>query len=949
MMSLGRTLVLGLVLAGSAFANPVLIRELESLRNGLPYKDASRPEVTLRLADVYFNHAVELNSKGLDPAKERRRAQELYEEALSGQGGLYAAPGGMKRLRIEFQIARLAADLNQDARAKGLFAKLAAQNDSLEIRRDSALRMAELVEEEKTNRAQAEAEKYYSEALELCGGGADLCSYIQYRRAWVKYRQDNLQGALADLRKSLFDSKGQVRDEALRDLLNFLAHGGGDGQDALVEVEQLSTKIARPEIVLQLAESFYALGNRYAGTFVLAHVNTKSPRLRHEARLLEEYYGLRNWKAFRETLAAVSEHATPEALADAEEKATVEKFLRRLSIQLDGERQTRPETVADFQSVVMVYLKVFPTGDLRARMIDGWLVSEKDEAKKMSQLATWIGEEHGLNRTAEEIRLRKTRASLAQKRNEQSVVVGESLAIAALTKDATEKRKYEYTAARALYAQKDYDKALPMFAGLASVNAAGQVDDLAIQSQNLVLDIHGQRKNYAGLLEQVNLWTANPALKKAAGARPELAKELKEMSDIAEQTRFEEAVAMGATPAALDTFKDYCLGGKFADKACPNARGLAAKLGDEPALIAILKHEKRTDDLLVELEAAGHFDEAARGLETKGPKTFQEWMKVALLYELGGKLAERNRVLQKVWSQVSGWKTMGENEALVYQTFKDAGMLGGMKDLDLPWSQERRVQMAHDLEARGLRTEKTRALVLSSAVEMGPAWGRRVLEIVEPLDVAQRKVGFYGKNSKKKFNDRVAAIGKLKAGAVKYLEGASAVTRVKLAAVLARAYGDLAAEIQKTPMPEGLDEATLQGLAAALAEMATPFANQAKGYQELFTQQLAKVNEVEERARLQGLLTDPKGLEGLKMTEDKVTVTQGASPLQSKEMDLSLVAPALDQLHRDPLNEAALTQLKVFYESKGLLRVASYFQGRLKSLEAQKKSREAAGNVEMKQ
>ena len=97
------------------YANMALIEEMEELRDSLPLKDKARPTMTLRLADLYFKEARNkekdflLKGQGSQRIidKRRKRAIQLYKEALSGHNGVFPLPKGELKLKIHFQLARL--------------------------------------------------------------------------------------------------------------------------------------------------------------------------------------------------------------------------------------------------------------------------------------------------------------------------------------------------------------------------------------------------------------------------------------------------------------------------------------------------------------------------------------------------------------------------------------------------------------------------------------------------------------------------------------------------------------------------------------------------------------------------------------------------------------------------------------------------------------------------
>ncbi len=112
---------------------------------------------------------------------DRHRAVRLYKEALSGLNGLFPAPVGASRSKIQFQLARLYNDEGFVAEASAIWKELIAQDAVPEIKRESLLRLAEMYENKVDY---ARAEDHYKKALDLCTG-QDVCSYTHYRMAWI--------------------------------------------------------------------------------------------------------------------------------------------------------------------------------------------------------------------------------------------------------------------------------------------------------------------------------------------------------------------------------------------------------------------------------------------------------------------------------------------------------------------------------------------------------------------------------------------------------------------------------------------------------------------------------------------------------------------------------------------------------------------------------------------
>ena len=171
------SLGLSLCLVGTSLvANPGLIREIESLKNSLPLDDPSRPSLMLRLADLYFDRAVELGRSGGDASslrelnRARKKALELYQARLKGDSH-HAALGGDLRWNAKFQVARLLTEMGQTQQALPLWKELSEQNQIARLRRESTLRLAEHYDQ---SGDATKADQYYQTAFQLCAGG-DVC------------------------------------------------------------------------------------------------------------------------------------------------------------------------------------------------------------------------------------------------------------------------------------------------------------------------------------------------------------------------------------------------------------------------------------------------------------------------------------------------------------------------------------------------------------------------------------------------------------------------------------------------------------------------------------------------------------------------------------------------------------------------------------------------------
>jgi hypothetical protein len=920
--------------------NSDYIRDIEGLLANVESRDPSRPQLVLKLADAVFNEALELGRQpalaGAEQGKLaalRRRAVGHYQDALSGLSGMFPVPGPLAAGKIKFQLARLQADLGQTQIAEKIWRELSTFDSMPDVQRESLLRLAETAENRGTKESLFSAETDYKKAIALCGG-QDVCSYGHYRMAWVHYRQERLPEAIQEMTAALWDSKGQVREESLRDLIAFLGGMKDDGKDSLPMIEKLAAKLNRPNLVFDLSQSYFARGNRQGGVFVLEAANQKQPGIKSYVRLMEESYGFREWLKFASLLDSAFSFAgkTKPATIDNE----TEQILRRLTVQLDGERVSQPPRAEDFKRAVMLYLALFPERQERKQMIDGWLAAETDAAAKVTQLKIWIAEETAAGRGAEAVRLRNMRAGTAQTARMFEIVIEELTELKKQIPAGPKAREMEYQIAYAHYQKKDQAAALPMFAALAAFDeqSAAMPDKWALQSEHLVLNILAESKDFGQVVKQAEAWTKHPKFGSWLANAKDQKDELADIQKIESSARFEWAVGLGQKPEALAVFKDYCDRDRQLPQSCTNAQVLAVKLKDQPVLISLLRKLGRQDELAAELEASAEFAEAAQILEkklkdnvNKDNASVRNHLKVALLYELAASAVNRDRILRQMMGQLAAAKTLGEEENLILQTLKDAKLLG-TPALKLPWRADNRDFITDYIVNQGAGTPDLTRQLAKTCRDTGPAWRKTAWHELNQLNSQQGKLQFYGKGSERKFKARVAALKALNDRANCYLEATSPRMRVVIGAMLAKASTNLAAEIQATPIPPEVDESGRESIQRALTEMAQPFTDQGATFIKLIDAQLAKIENSAERDELR---------EKIAGAETDLTEAALAEPVKpaaasaKAEVASDGIQQAKAELHRDPNHKPSLTQLKAYYEANGDTRLAAYFAGRLQS------------------
>lgn len=926
-------LLLLLVLSSYSFAETPLIKDVENLRNSIGLTDRQRPRLTLRLADLHFDHANELRQKEAEQGvlqasakvtRIRKTALKYYETALSGENGKFSKPNALTQFKIHFQIARLNHKLKRLGKAiKHYETLLDLRVQNQKIIRETVLNLAEIFEEKQVLE---KADQYYVQALKLCEK-KETCSYINYRRSWIYYRKGDFVSAINTIKKGLLDSHGNIKDQALQDYLMFVSQSQTDGEKELIEFEAFAKKYNRPNIMTALMEGFFGQGNRLAGMKFLTYLNNKKPNLIYEIRLLEETYGFRNWEAYNEYLERAQPHVSQKMSKEEETKAN--KILKRLVVQLDGERKTDPEKASSLMNTIELYLTLFKNDPLRDKMTNGWMaalsqdkktdkVSPEVRAKLIEKIKIWIDEEISFKRQKRVEELRIKRLSLAQKDENHGVVKVESQALTEIYKTIGNQKKYreyQYILARTHYQQKEMDKALPLFVSLADLKEAKTIDKWALLSQNLSLDILNQKKNFAGIVKQASLWLSNPSFKGH--------KEFKEMTKISKQAQFQVAFSAKESPESLETFRNYCLRDQFKDKSCENAKILAIKLKNQKVLIEILNKLKDEDALLVEYEAMGEFKKVAYLLEKRTKKfDLKEYAKIALFYEIAMDLKQRDRILRKIVSHFKKKKKIDEKvAAFVYATLNDADMIDH-KILSLPWSLSKKMEIIHELELRGKGNKSTKKKLLASKSTLGDRWSLHVLEKISSKFKPLKKYGFHGRSSQKRFKRRISKIKSFVKASKNYLEGADLRTRVIILGMMEKSYSDLVEEILNTPLPEGLDEEQVKQVQTSLADMAAPFKLESENFKASKDEQLAEIKDEELKGKLIAENIDYKDIFNQK----------AELPTYIKDIDLAPVQADFDTLRKSPNDKTALTNIHKFYEDNKQSRIANYFKGRMLSL-----------------
>ncbi len=903
-----------------------LIGEMEELRSSLPLSDPSHMELTLRLADLYFDVSIkegaEVNQETLKA--NRLRALALYRTGLSGARS--KAKKKVTPVKIRFQMGRLLTRLDEHRMAeKHYLYVIQNKSSSKKMREQAHLALAEWYDEVGRYKR---ALSHYVATLELCEIRS-TCNYVHYRKGWLHFKDTKLDLAIQEMKLSLWVSENEVRESSLTDLVLFMSNTSGHGVEELAYIRELAERINRPELVQQLTEAYYVAGNRRAGSHLLAYLNQQKPNLYYETRLLEEFYGFRNWDEVDAYLSAMSGRSSADIPTKKEEAKEVQKIFRRFLVQVDAEAQVITELNDFLKRSIDIYLNLYSNDDLRKKLQQGWLKAEEDKAKRVERLGRWIKEDMGFGHDTKAIRqLRQSRLSLAQELKMDSVVLEESLALAELLKETPEEDQFRYVAARQYYALKNYEKALPIFQSLVDRAISGQsFNKWAILSQNLALDIFNHQKDYQKIIDQVSKWQVATV----EVQDEQVLKEKSAMDKILIEARFEKASRMQDGPESLQVFYDFCFQNIFAEKSCSNAKVLAVKLQDQGKLIALLERAKDEKTLMVEYELMGNFSKAAQlqeklNLKPKGLNAeYELFLKLALLYELDQNWSERNRVLKNMIKKMRREKALPKDyEDVLFATLDEAGLIGP-RSLTLPWSLPKKLSLAGRLELEN-PNRKTQELLLSQEESQGAAWSKLILNKVQRSFASLKRSKFSGRRGQRLFKRRTRDIENFVKVASRHLDGADLETRTYLLHMLKTTYVRMVEDILATPVPPGLDEETLAKVQAQLKAMAAPFEKTQQDYQLLLEKQLADFQDTEERARvgqnLQTEVADYAALIPVKKHQSK----------NFESLDYVAIKGLRQKLAADPDDQGILSQLLNFYREHKIDRLAAYYTGRLENL-----------------
>ncbi len=888
-------LSLGLVHSAWGLQAKDLIAEAQEVYDQLPASAAEKKAVALRLADLLFDAAIEVDSDAKATAADSQRADSYRAQSERLYKDVLPVLNPAQTQRVRFQLARLYSFKAQMGAAIALWKEIFETPGHPRLKREAALHWAEQLELANDNASIRQAAGLYAKALPLADQDT-LRSYILYRSSWTHYRLGEAGQAVELLQKSAALAVDKERDDLLRDLVLFISRDEKPVKTQLALIEQIQAEYKRTGYVQQLADAYLAADRKTDYAFVLGYLNQADPNLERAVAILDAAHdglSLDGVVAQLEEINKLRRTGVRFKNADIEKKSKDKLF--RLVHLWDGNRRAK-KLGADklLVSGVSTMILLFPAAEETSQAISGWLAAHSDPKIQRPQVDVWIALAQEVKHTPLEVRLTQNKLELARQTKDWQVVVEQSKRLEMLT--AANARPVRYQQAKALYELKNYEEALPIFLSLAQEKSDGK-DDFKKLSQDLTLDILAIQKRFDDIAIYTSKW-------KGEGGERGL-----ELAAIGEKSKFEGAAA-AQDANSLQVFTQFCLEKKFTPKSCDNARSLASKLRNQGTLITVLKAQGDEKELTRQLEVAGRFGESARMIEkTLKPEERMLWLKVALLYELQGELKERDRVLTKLTQIIAKQKMSDDEQNLIFATLNDAGLVNE-KTLSLPWSEAFKAKIASDLYDRQ-PSPATHAILAKYCGPAGSGWQKVHLKAMKETNDKQARIQFTGAKSKRQFEERVALLKSLGNQANCFKQGASSEMAKNTAAKVSEAYSEFAKAIYATPMPDGLDDETLAEVKAQIETMASPFQKQADNW-------------LETAAQITDAPEAPAGWNFEPPQADSGRETRVVFDWQ----------PYLNDIQKEPFVKAHFEQLRTHFETKGRGRLAAYVKGRLQDMEA---------------
>jgi hypothetical protein len=871
--------------------------EAEKVWQSLKPTDPLRQKMEPRLGDLYFDAATEIaGHEDVNAASERKlqqnrtKAQSFYRLAIADN----PTASKKEKIRLQFQIARLDADLGNLPKAQVIWNSLAEQNEELEIQRESALRLAEIKEISAVPADLKMASHYYETAQKNCVKKT-VCSYIQYRWAWVDYRLGQTDQGLERLLESLKIADASSQKEILKDLLVFLSHSSWSSEKALELIRQWkSAEVINEDMLLA---SYNSAGRRKEYRELLAVLVKERKGADDLIAALE--YDDQNGELDKVSnslslLEAIKSSTGANLTKDSEQK------LYRTLVSWDAQRKQKPAYKDLYLRGSEIFLTLFSTSSERQKVAEGRLVVMDKADDKLS----WLTKRKKVSVQQKDVafekwaRQRLWQLGIQEKRPE--LVLQES-AYLAKASAKEEQRDYLYQEGRAWMAQNQLEKAKARFQELSNPSS-NPADEIQLFSVNLLLGFSEQEKNYSQLVSQSQAWLENPKTAQNCKKDQKWTAECKQIGEIHKKATFELA-NLNQDRKSLDTFYAFCMKSEFLPLSCQNAKTLARKLKEQAIYLTLLRRENNETVLASELEYAGYFAEAAQRQEKllqSQKADLKADLKIAFLYEISGDQKNQLKVLRRLVSEKKKGFANAEEEQLLW-TILRLSPLPVDEYFSLNWAEARKAELASQLGSN----KDAQKYLAERCGAFGPAWENIHLEQLKQTEAQLSKISIVGRNSERNFKKKNDLFAKLTEQTTCVLKGLSLENQQKVAAKMASLYSTFAKDIRAVPLPEGLDESTKAQVQAQIDEMAKPY-----------EQSASKWTELKGSATVAAAWPEKQSL-----IAPKAMASSG------------LPSATVIQLQKQPDSPSLMKEVAQYYEKEGKPHLAAYFKDRAGDLQ----------------
>lgn len=866
-------------------SNMPRINELRSLRDSLSLQDPKRAVLEWKLGLALMNEVGQSShsSKAAETSL-KYSALNIFVALLRGDT-FHQGLDGEKRYIALLNSGILYLDLGQAKKGLESLEEVINQREYPRLHLQAAGRVAEYFDK---NKFRKKAHQYYRIALQSCRG-EEICAYLNYKDGWVFFRENDFANALQRMRKAVFGQEGQVREEALRDLLVFHASAGIPLEASISELDTLSEKTRHPELLEAFSETLVKHGKLADSTETLEYAQKRRPTLSKRVRLLSNYFSLRNWNEFKLKLGELSMPAEPVRPEDAD---MIRRTLKNLAVQLDGERKGDNTHSPELKTLLEAYLTLFPKSEDRFQMMEGWLAAETDSSRKLETLNQWVKTDLLPPDSSKFAQFHEIRALLASEQNEPETALDSLERILLGEIPEAKKRPLTFMKAEMLSALNRGEEALPLYLSIAKFET--QPDELAWKSQKALLDAYTHAKSYGKVVDQAQSWLNR---RKTSPFHPPMVDgQWDALARIHREAQFQWALEQGHSEAALRVFMDRCQKRELMPQSCQNAGEVARTLGDVRTFLTAREIIADPKELAADYELAAQFGKAAEQFERNWEHHFnvERLLKVALLYELASRPSDQQRLLRSLKPALKGTR-FGRMEDLILVSLRDAKLVDASL-LQLNWSELNQARIAAILVESGSTHAQYRRMVLDAGPEVGGLWHKLVEARLEELASVQRKIDFHGKDSADRFRQRSRHLEKLVSEAETYSDQADEEMQRKISSLVADLYRDFASKIRQTPMPKGLSPSKQQEVEERLTEMAFP---------------------LEKKAHEYATLSLRPGLQKV------ASASPVSAPTPSK------IRLQIDKLSEKPWDRRILEETKQFFEREGCTRISAYFEGRL--------------------